>query len=164
MRLRHSPVENQPPPANIRFGGAAYSYKVLDFSTKKLLFLLLSFFLSVIFTGCRRGSDELPVVPPATHPLVRDYIGFGVVNVSFTHLLDESSPTGVSLGYLRRGTVVRIIERRYITNGAGQETWVFVEGNFRGQGSASRGWLPETVLLIYDSESRAVTASRTMSQ
>ena len=103
-------------------------------------------------------------MPPATYPLSREYIGFGVVNVSFTHLLDESDSTGVSLGYLRRGTVVRIIERRYIAGRSGEETWVFVEGNYRGQGSVSRGWLSESALIIYDSESRAVTASRTMSQ
>jgi len=133
--------------------------------TNQLLFLLL---LSVVFAialaSCRRGSEELPVVPPVTHPLSREYIGFGVVNVSFTHLLDESSSAGVSLGYLRRGTVVRIIERRHIINRGSEETWVFVEGNYQGQGSVSSGWLPETALLIYDSESRANTASRTMSQ
>ena len=127
----------------------------------QLLVLLL---LSGAFTGCLRGSEELPVIPPATHPLSREYIGFGVVNVSFTHLLNESGSTGVSLGYLRRGTVVRIIERRHIINRGSEEIWVFVEGNYQGEGSVSSGWLPETALLIYDSESRANTASRTMSQ
>ena len=129
-----------------------------------LFLLLLSGVFAIALTSCRRGSEELPVVPPPTNPLSREYIGFGVVNVSFTHLLDESGTEGVSLGYLRRGTVVRIIERRYLINRGNEETWVFVEGNFRGQGSVSRGWLPETVLVIYDSESRANTASRTMSQ
>ena len=114
--------------------------------------------------SCRRGSEELPVVPPATHPLSREYIGFGVINVSFAHLLEESSSTAVSLGYLRRGTVVRIIERRVTVSRGGEETWVFVEGNYQGPGSVSNGWLPETALVIYDSESRANTASRTMSQ
>jgi len=130
-------------------------------TTNQLLILLL---LSGILPSCRRSSEELPVAPPATHPLSREYIGFGVVNVSFTHLLDESGSAGVSLGYLRRGTVVRIIERRHIVNRGSEETWVFVEGNYQGQGSVSSGWLPETALVIYDSESRASTASRTMSQ
>ena len=127
----------------------------------QLLFLLL---LLGALSGCRRGAEELPVVPPETNPLSREYIGFGVVNVSFTHLLDESGPAGSSLGYLRRGTVVRIIERRVIMNRGSEETWVFVEGNYQGQGSVSSGWLAETALVIYDSESRANTASRTMSQ
>jgi hypothetical protein len=87
-----------------------------------------------------------------------------VVNVSFTHLLDESSSAGVSLGYLRRGTVVRITERRHVVSRGVEETWVFVEGNYQGSGSVSSGWLPETALLIYDSESRANTASRTLGQ
>ena len=131
----------------------------------QLLFLLLvSGVLAIALASCRRGSEELPVLPPATHPLSREYIGFGVVNVSFTHLLDESGSNGVSLGYLRRGTVVRIIERRHIVSSGSEETWVFVEGNYQGQGSVSSGWLPETALVIYDSESRANTASRTMSQ
>ena len=119
---------------------------------------------AIASASCRRGSEELPVVPPETHPLAREYIGFGVVNISFAHLLDESSSTAVSLGYLRRGTVVRIIERRVIVSSGGEETWVFVEGNYQGPGSVSNGWLPETTLVIYDSESRANTASRTMSQ
>jgi hypothetical protein len=131
----------------------------------QLLFpLLLAGVFAIALASCRRGSEELPVVPPATYPLSREYIGFGVVNVSFAHLLEESSSTAVSLGYLRRGTVVRIIERRVIVNRANEETWVFVEGNYQGQGSVSNGWLPETALVIYDSESRANTASRTMSQ
>ena len=131
----------------------------------QLLFpLLLCGVFAIALASCRRGSEELPVAPPETNPLSREYIGFGVVNVSFTHFLDESGPAGVSLGYLRRGTVVRIIERRHIVSRGSEETWVFVEGNYQGQGSVSSGWLQETALVIYDSESRANTASRTMSQ
>jgi hypothetical protein len=129
-----------------------------------LILLLLSGVFTIVLSSCRRGSEELPVIPPVTHPLSREYIGYGVVNVSFTHFLDESGPTGVSLGYLRRGTVVRIIERRHIVSSGSEETWVFMEGNYQGQGSVATGWLPETALIIYDSESRANTASRTMSQ
>ena len=135
----------------VRYSGGHY----------QLLFLL---FFSTVLSGCRRGSEELPVMPPPTNPLSREYIGFGVVNVSFTDLFSESDSSGVSLGYLRRGTVVRIIERRLIVNRSSEETWVYVEGNYQGQGSVSSGWLPETVLVIYDSESRANTASRTMGQ
>jgi hypothetical protein len=126
--------------------------------------MLLLCAFSIALVSCNRNTEELPVAPPATHPLSREYIGFGVVNVSFTHLLDESNSAGVSLGYLRRGTVVRITERRHVVNRGSEETWVFVEGNYQGSGSVSSGWLPETALLIYDSESRANTASKTMSQ
>ena len=118
----------------------------------QVLFFFFSLLLFSVFAGCRRSSEDLPVVPPATHPLARQYIGYGVVNVSFTHLLDEPGSGGVSRGYLRRGTVVCIIERRQIINRTNPESWVFAEG----------GWLVEAALDIYDNESRANTASKAM--
>ena len=124
------------------------------------LFLLFPLLFMCVFPGCRRTTQELPVMPPATHPLARQYIGYGVVNVSFTHLLHEPGPTGVSRGYIRRGTVVRIIERRQITSRGGSESWVLAED----PGAPSQGWLQETTLEIYDNESRANTASRAMNQ
>jgi hypothetical protein len=126
-----------------------------------LLFFLIC---PALFFGCNRSRDELPVMPPVTHPLTRDYIGFGVVNISFAHVLSEPGPTGVSQGHLRRGTVVRIIERRQMINRNSSELWVLAEGNYEGPGSISRGWLEEAVLDIYDSERRANTASRSMGQ
>ena len=110
--------------------------------------------------------EELPVMPPVTHPLIREYIGYGVVNVSFTHLLSEPDAGGASRGYLRRGTVVRIIERRPLTNRENLESWVFVEGNYQGSSSVqgSQGWLLETTLEVFDNESRAMTASRILNQ
>ena len=92
------------------------------------------------------------------------------MNVSFTHLLGEPGPGGVSGGYLRRGTVVRIIERRSIINQNSLESWVLVEGNYpevvdsREAGSAVQGWIQERMVEIYDSESQANTASKAMSQ
>ena len=114
----------------------------------------------VLLPGCRRSDEEIPVVPPATHPLTRRYIGYAVVNVSFTHLLNE--PGGVSESYLRRGTVVRILERR--KGGDAAESWVLVEGNYQGSGDISRGWLPETALDVFNNESQAITASRNIVQ
>ena len=99
-------------------------------------------------------------MPPETRPLAREFIGFGVINVSFAHLLDEPGAGGVSLGYLRQGMVVRILERRRIINRGNAELWVLVEGNYQSPGSISRGWLQEAIMEIYDSESRANTASR----
>ena len=117
-----------------------------------------------MFYGCNRSQNELPVVPPVTHPLTREYIGFGVVNISFAHALSEPGSAGVSQGYLRRGTVVRIIERRQVHYRGRQELWVFAESNHLGPSSISRGWLPERTLEIFDRESRAITASRNMGQ
>jgi len=124
--------------------------------------LLFSFFFVSVFSGCHRSTEELPVIPPVTYPLAREYIGYGVVNISFTYLLSEPSPGGASRGYLRRGTVVRIIERRPVTDRRTSESWVLVEGNYEGHGSLSRGWLRETTLEVYDNESQAQTASKAM--
>jgi hypothetical protein len=130
----------------------------------------LCFFMSLVMTftvSCTRSSEEQPVMPPATHPLARDYIGYGVVNVSFTNLLSENGPNAVSQGYIRRGTVVRIIERTQVNNKGKIESWVLGESNYQAlsaSGAVSRGWLQESALLIFDSESQANTASKTMSQ
>ena len=119
-------------------------------------FLILVF--AVLFPGCRRSAEESMVVPPATHPLTRGYIGYAVVNVSFTHLLNE--PGGVSQAYLRRGTVVRILERRI--DRVNSEFWVLAEGNYQSSGELSRGWLQETTVVVFDHESQAITASKSM--
>jgi len=131
---------------------------------------LVSFFL-ILFVyvgpGCSRQAEELPVMPVTTHPLVREFVGYGVVNVSFTHLLEEPHSTGTSRGYLRRGTVVRIIERRQVLVRGNPELWVLAEGNYNGEaggGASAQGWLHETTVDIFDNESRAKTASRTMTQ
>ena len=124
-------------------------------------FLVFLFFVSAL-AGCSRSAEELPLVPPATHPLSREFIGYGVVSASFTHLLNEPGPAGVSLGYLRRGTVVRIIERRPFTARGSTVSWVYAEGNYE-EGNASGGWLEENNLEVYDTETQAITASRSMS-
>ena len=103
-------------------------------------------------------------MPPLTHPLAREYIGFGVVNVSFTHLLSESGSSGVSQAYLRRGTIVRIIERVQINRRGNTESWVLAESNYQGAASSSSGWLLESVLDVYENENRANTASKMMTQ
>ena len=127
------------------------------------LLIVLLLFIS-FFGACSRSTDELPVIPPETYPLVRECIGYGVVNVSFTHLLSEPSSSGVSRDYLRRGTVVRILERRPVTGRGTTESWVLVEGNYQGSAAPSYGWLPETTVEIYDNEPRAKTASKVMEQ
>jgi hypothetical protein len=93
-----------------------------------------------------------------------------VVNVSFANLLSDTGPKAVSQGYIRRGTVVRVVERAHINDKGIIESWVLAESNYQApstsgaSGGVSRGWLKETSLLIFDSESQANTASKTMSQ
>ena len=125
-------------------------------------------FIILVFAGCRRSQEDIQVVPPATHPLARNYLGYGVVNISFAHLSGEPVPGSVSHGYLRRGTVVRIIERRLISGKTYSESWVLVEGNYQSDTretvDLSQGWLVETSLNIFDNESKAKTAAKSVSQ
>ena len=113
--------------------------------------------------GCRRSADELPIKPPETNPLTREYIGYGVVRITFTHILSAPGLEGVSQGYIRRGTVLRIIERQQVNTRTGIELWVLAEADIPGS-PRQQGWLQETAMEIFDSEDRANTASRTMIQ
>jgi hypothetical protein len=112
-----------------------------------------------VLLSCDIKKEETPVVPPLSSPLSQQYIGFGVINVSYTRIsvgTEEDNPAeNASPGYLRRGAVVRIHERRLVKNEGKVESWVLVEGT-------SKGWLRESLVDIYDNESQALTASESM--
>jgi hypothetical protein len=112
-------------------------------------------FLAVLALCSCGKKENIPVIPPATSPLSRESIGFGVVNVSYSHVTAQPEDGSASLGYLRRGTVVRILERKMIRNSGRAESWVLADGGYRG-------WLRETAVDIYDNEMRARTASEFM--
>jgi hypothetical protein len=136
---------------------------------------LVSFLWGLWAISCQGNKEEIAVIPPPTSPLSRAVIGFGVINVSYTYITAEPADGGVSPGYLRRGSLVRIIERRIVKNNAtakgaaangtakgagavsGAESWVLVDG-------AYRGWLREALVDIYDNEGRALTAAESMSR
>jgi len=105
--------------------------------------------------SCFVKKEETPVLPPLTYPLSQSHIGFGVVNVSYTGLGAEPVEGSVSLGYLRRGTVVQIVERRQVKNGGKIESWLLVEEAFKG-------WLKETLVDVYENELKAQTAAGKM--
>jgi hypothetical protein len=109
--------------------------------------------------SCDGKKEETPVIPPLTSPLSQTYIGFGVVNVSYTRITDrpeeDSAEGNASGGYLRRGSVVSILQRRLVKNQDKLESWVLV-------GGTDRGWLRESLVDIYDSELQARTASEAM--
>jgi len=94
-------------------------------------------------------------MPPPTSPLSQAYIGYGVINVSYTRVNSVPDDDSISPGYLRRGAVVRIVERQTLRNDDKNESWVHVEGTFNG-------WLRESLVDIYDNEPQAETASRAM--
>jgi hypothetical protein len=123
-------------------------------------------FLALVFSvlgSCGGKTGEHPVIPPATPPLSRPVIGYGVVNVSYTYVVEEPGEGGVSPAYLRRGSLVRVLERRVMkTADDAAEVWVLVEG--RPPQEQYRGWLKETVVDIYENTFQADTAAESMTQ
>ncbi|MCL2720087.1 MAG: hypothetical protein FWD47_01935 [Treponema sp.] len=117
--------------------------------------ILLFVFSLITFNSCLAGRDDNPVIPPVTSPLSRDYIGYGVITASFTHILVDPLENSESLGYLRRGSVVKVIRRQLQRTSDGFISWVFIE-------SEQQGWLKEDVMEIYRNESQAQTASESM--
>jgi hypothetical protein len=115
--------------------------------------------LLFLAAACNGKKEEAPVIPPLTSPLSQIYIGFGVVNVSYTRITaqpeEDSAEGNASGGYLRRGSVVSILQRRLVKNQDKLESWVLVQGS-------DRGWLRESLVDIYDSELQARTASEAM--
>jgi len=111
-------------------------------------------YICLSLSACSLKKEEKPVSPPLTFPLSQSYIGYGVVNVSYTRVNASIEESGSSVGYLRQGDVVRIIERRLVKNEGKTEAWVLVEGT-------AKGWLKEPLLDIYGNENQAVTASKT---
>lgn len=116
--------------------------------------LAMSMLLSL--AACTGRKAETLVVPLAAPPLSRTYIGYGVINVSYTHLAAEPGREGVSSGYLRQGAVVGIVERRVVRQSDKSEVWVRVLGE-------ASGWLKEESIDIYDNEMQAQTAAKAMS-
>jgi hypothetical protein len=115
--------------------------------------LLAPILLSLALSGaCRRDSNGVVLDPPVTPPLSRPVIGYGVISKSYTHLTESPDHTAASRGYLRRGSVIRIIERRPVIAGEQAESWVLVEGD-------SQGWVPEGEVDIYSNEGQARTAA-----
>jgi len=106
---------------------------------------------------CTAKKEETSVVPPVTSPFSKDYIGFGVITESFTHVLSDPSEDSSSIGYLRRGSMVKVLRRQTIKNTDSYTSWVLIEGN-------QHGWLKEEAMNIYDSENQAKTASESASR
>jgi len=119
--------------------------------------ILSQLILLLVLCSCTAKKEEASVIPPVTSPFSKDYIGFGVITESFTHILSDPSEDSSSAGYLRRGSLVRILRRQTIKNAETFTSWVLIEGN-------QHGWLKEEVMDIYVSENQAKTASESMSR
>jgi len=113
--------------------------------------------LLLVLCTCTVKKEEASVIPPVTSPFSKDYIGFGVITESFTHVLSDPSEDSSSIGYLRRGSLVKVLRRQTIKNANAYTSWVLIEGN-------RHGWLKEEVMNIYDNENQAKTASESVSR
>jgi hypothetical protein len=111
----------------------------------------------VILAACIRNTSEEPIILPQSPPLSRLEIGYGVVNSSYTHVMDKPDKGGVSPGYLRRGSIVKVLERVSVRNRETSETWLLVSGAFEG-------WIVEEAVNIYSNEAQARTAAERMMQ
>ena len=130
-----------------------------DFIRRKIPVFLLLF--PLLFLSCSRVSNHSPVIPPPTNPLIREFIGYGVVSVSFAQVLDEPRQDGATLTILRRSSLVRIIERRILRNRGLSEVWVLVEA--QGSEGKVEGWLGESSINVFNTEVQASTAAGAMS-
>jgi hypothetical protein len=139
-------------PSQVRIGQSYHVSFVFVVFKKPLIF-----FFIFLLSACMGKKEESFVVPPVTSPLSREYIGFGVITVSYTHVLAEPADGSDSLGYLRRGTLVRILQRQVVRISGRSVSWVLIDDN-------QQGWLKEDVMDIYDNESQAITAGELMSQ
>jgi hypothetical protein len=111
-----------------------------------LLLCLISLF------SCKGSRDEGNVIPPVTAPLSREFIGYGVITDSFTHVTVDPQDNSISLGYLRRGSLVRLIRRQTVKTESGFQSWLLTD-------DPQHGWLKENVMDVYSTESQARTAS-----
>jgi len=121
-----------------------------------LTVLFFALFLILIYS-CGTKKEEINVIPPVTSPLSGEYIGFGVIKESFTHINTDPSQDSPSLGYLRRGSRVKIVRRQIVKTTDGYVSWVLMEGQ-------QQGWLKENVMDIYNNENQAITASELLSR
>jgi len=124
--------------------------------TKNLLLFLFAIFF-ILICSCDAKKEEIHVIPPVTSPLSGEYIGFGVIKESFTHINTDPSQDSPSLGYLRRGSRVKIVRRQIVKTQDGYISWVLIDGQ-------QQGWLKEDVMDIYNNENQAVTASELLSR
>jgi hypothetical protein len=135
------------------------------------VFRLLATVLAAIFflVSCRAKPSDDALLPPETPLFVKEGVGYGVVNVSFAHVLERpSSALSGSAGLIRKGSVVTVIERRSVpaAGDSAARLWVFVEARSKESeapgGKRVSGWLPGESLDFYENLPRAETAAALM--
>jgi len=119
--------------------------------------LVLAGFLFALFTACGISPQEEVSGPPSTPLLARRLVGYAVILPSYARILDQPDDTGVALGYFRRSTVVRVLERRSLPAEGIPMLWVLVEDGLQG-------WLKADAVDLYENEGKARTAAESLSK
>lgn len=119
--------------------------------TKIFLKYIIVCFAAVFTTSCFLADPIKSLKPPATFPLSRSVVGYVIITDSYTQLLDKVGSDAVSLGVLRQGTILPVLERRMYTINDKMEVWLQVS-------SKEIGWIKETVGRVFDTEAQAETA------
>ena len=120
--------------------------------------------LFLVASACTPRTGSEAVVPPETPLFESNVIGYGVVNQSFANILDKPDAAADVLGFIRKGGVVKIIERRAaVKSGEAAEIWVYVTAEVEAADDRPvSGWLREPGLDRYENLPRARSASRLM--
>jgi hypothetical protein len=119
---------------------------------------LAALLVCLLLSSCGKAPTENAIVLPETPPLSRAFIGYGVINANYTHILAKIGDESSALGFLRKGSIVEVLERRSVAEGNAVEYWVFAAAeNYSG-------WLRESELRVYASSAQALTAAKNMSR
>jgi hypothetical protein len=121
-------------------------------------FRIAALLLCLLLSSCGKAPPENAIVLPETPPLSRAFIGYGVINANYTHIFSKIGDESSTLGFLRKGAIVEVLERRSVAEGNTVEYWVFAAAeNYSG-------WLRESGLRVYASSAQALTAAKNMSR
>jgi len=112
-------------------------------------------FILLFVAACSGRRNEVLILPPETALLSQEYVGYAVIYVLYTRLSMEPAEDSPAAGHARRGTVVRIHERRLIRDGNRNVSWLLIEGE-------TAGWIREEFVNVYANVSQARTAAEAM--
>lgn len=117
--------------------------------------LLIGLILSS--SSCFLASPEKELKPPATFPLSRSALGYVLITDTYTQLLDSLGNNSVSLGVLRNGAILPVLERRIVQNDSKAERWILVMAQ-------EKGWIRESSGRLFATEAQAKTALNSMQE
>jgi hypothetical protein len=109
--------------------------------------------LAILLWGCSERELGRRIVPPATSPLSRSSLGYGVVSDTYAHILETRGDNTTSVGILREGAIIRAVARQPVIKNGKAQSWIYAHSN------TLSGWIDETALQLYDTLAQAKTAS-----